>query len=112
MQQAHRLCTDRQFGYVYRRGKRSSYPELSLIYAKSKQKKIGFSINKKVGGAVVRNRTKRRLRAIVRPLLPLMKNGMYVILVRPSIVNLNYQTLSQQVEALFKRVNAIEDKIQ
>jgi ribonuclease P protein component len=30
---------------------------------------VGFVVSKAVGGAVVRNRTKRRLRALVRPLL-------------------------------------------
>ena len=83
LQKEYRLCTNRQFGYVYHRGKKANSPALSLFCAKSKQKKVGFSINKKVGVAVIRNRIKRRLRACVRPLLPTMKNGMYVFLVRP-----------------------------
>lgn len=33
-------------------------------------KRIGFTVSKKVGGAVVRNRMKRRLRALARELLP------------------------------------------
>ena len=32
--------------------------------------RIGFTVTKKIGGAVVRNRMKRRLRAIARELLP------------------------------------------
>lgn len=31
---------------------------------------IGFTVSKKVGGAVVRNRVKRRLRALARTVLP------------------------------------------
>lgn len=31
---------------------------------------VGFTVTKKIGGAVVRNRMKRRLRALARTLLP------------------------------------------
>ncbi len=33
-------------------------------------KRIGYTVTKKIGGAVVRNRMKRRLRALARALLP------------------------------------------
>ena len=33
-------------------------------------KRIGFTVTKKIGGAVVRNRMKRRLRALARELIP------------------------------------------
>ena len=32
--------------------------------------RVGFTVTKKIGGAVVRNRMKRRLRALARELLP------------------------------------------
>jgi ribonuclease P protein component len=35
--------------------------------------RIGYTVTKKIGGAVVRNRLKRRLRALARELLP--ENG-------------------------------------
>jgi ribonuclease P protein component len=40
---------------------------------------VGFVVSKAVGGAVLRNRTKRRLRALVRPLLPRLAPGMRVV---------------------------------
>jgi len=33
-------------------------------------KRVGFTVTKKIGGAVVRNRMKRRLRALAREMLP------------------------------------------
>ena len=36
---------------------------------------VGFVVSKSVGGAVVRNRTKRRLRALIRPLLTELTPG-------------------------------------
>ena len=68
VQRQNRLGPNRQFSYVYRRGKRVSTRDLTLLYVKNRQKRVGFSVSKKVGVAVVRNRTKRRLRECVRPL--------------------------------------------
>ena len=93
MQRQNRLGPNRQFTYVYRRGLRVSCRDLTLLYVRSNQKRIGFSVSKKVGVAVVRNRTKRRLRECIRPLLPQMKNGLYV-----------FVDMQKQVSQLLKRL--------
>ncbi len=41
--------------------------------------RVGFAVGKPVGGAVVRNRTKRRLRALTRPLLSRVLPGTRVV---------------------------------
>lgn len=47
--------------------------------------RVGFTASKKIGNAVMRNRAKRRLRALVREVLsPLAKTGWdYVLVARP-----------------------------
>ena len=97
----------RQFNYVYRRGKKASCKELSLLYVKSSQKRVGFSVSKKVGVAVVRNRTKRRLRECVRPLLPQMRNGLYVFVARPSAAEISFDQLNAQVRRLLRKVDVL-----
>ena len=66
MQRQNRLGPNRQFSYVYRRGKRVSTRDLTLLYVKNRQKRVGFSVSKKVGVAVVRNRTRRRIKEAYR----------------------------------------------
>lgn len=98
---------NRQFNYVYRRGKRASSKDLSLLYVKNSQKRVGFSVSKKVGVAVVRNRTKRRLRECVRPLLPQMRNGLYVFVARPSAAERSFAELRSEVCRLLRKVEAM-----
>lgn len=108
MQRQHRLGPNRQFSYVYRRGKRAASKDLTLLYVRNKQKRVGFSVNKKVGVAVVRNRTKRRLRECVRPLLDTMRGGLYVFVARPSAAERSFSELATQVKHLLTRVEAFK----
>ena len=104
MQRQNRLGPNRQFTYVYRRGLRVSCRDLTLLHVRSNQKRIGFSVSKKVGVAVVRNRTKRRLRECVRPLLPQMRNGLYVFVARPSIAERSFADVQKQVQSLIHKL--------
>ena len=107
MQRQNRLGPNRQFSYVYRRGKRASTKDLTLLFVKNRQKRVGFSVSKKVGVAVVRNRTKRRLRECVRPLLGRMSSGLYVFVARPSAAEQTFAQLNRQVGQLLNRAGAL-----
>ena len=107
MQRQNRLGANRQFNYVYRRGKKVSCRELSLLFVKNNQKRVGFSVSKKVGVAVVRNRTKRRLRECVRPLLPQMRSGLYVFVARPAAAECTYAQLEAKVKQLLRKADTL-----
>jgi ribonuclease P protein component len=57
-----------EFDAVYRAGKRRSSPHFTVFFRANElpQSRFGFSIKKALGGAVVRNRIRRRMREIVR----------------------------------------------
>ncbi|HKV62058.1 MAG TPA: ribonuclease P protein component [Candidatus Acidoferrum sp.] len=57
-----------EFDAVYRAGKRRSSSHFTVFFRANElpQSRFGFSIKKALGGAVVRNRIRRRLREIVR----------------------------------------------
>ncbi len=104
MQQQHRLSRNRQFTYVYRRGAKASSRELTLLYVKNAQQRVGFSVSKKVGCAVVRNLAKRRLRECIRPKLKDLKCGLYVVVAHPSAAERDFAQLNRSLESLLHRL--------
>ena len=63
-----RLVRRAEFDAVYRAGKRRSSSHFTVFFRANAlpQSRFGVSIKKALGGAVVRNRIRRRLREIVR----------------------------------------------
>ena len=72
-----------EFQQVFRAGKSIPGREIVLYGLRTKRKlaRFGFSISKKVGCAVVRNRVRRRLREICRLHLPDLKVGWDLVMV-------------------------------
>lgn len=106
----YRLGSNRNYRYVYRRGK--SYPSknLVLIHLKGRELKIGFSVSGKVGNAVTRNRVRRCLREDVRRLRRRMKCGRYVFIARPSIAQAPHEALTREVEKLLSRAKLLKEE--
>jgi ribonuclease P protein component len=63
-----RLLRRAEYDAVYREGKRRSSGEFTVFLRSNglERSRFGWSIKKAIGGAVVRNRIRRRLREIVR----------------------------------------------
>jgi ribonuclease P protein component len=72
-----RLKSPQQFSQVYRQGKPNfgRYVVISALPIDAQVSRVGFAVSKKVGKAVVRNKIKRRLRAIFTELAPTVVPG-------------------------------------
>ena len=67
--------------------------------------RVGFTVSKKVGNAVERNRVRRRLREIVRlSPLPLLKGHDYVLVGRRAALNQPFARMAQDFEGALHRV--------
>jgi ribonuclease P protein component len=67
---------------------------------------IGFTASRRIGGAVARNRARRRLRAAVRAVLPgAAKPGYdYVLVARPAILTCPFNVVLSDLATAFARV--------
>jgi ribonuclease P protein component len=99
-----------QFLFV-REGLRAGRPTLSIEARRRVPEGpvgVGFTASKRVGGAVARNRAKRRLKEAARRLLPgLAVAGVdYVLVARPAIVDAPWEGLLDDVRNALIRLRA------
>lgn len=107
---AHRLRRRSDFGRVYAKG-RSFAGDLIVVYVlptRGRLARVGFSVSRKLGGAVVRNRVRRRIGEAVRALLPRVPAGLdLVIVARVKAAGADYARIAAAVEQAFIRAKVI-----
>lgn len=103
MKRIYSLKENSAFQYVYRRGKSQANRELVLLFVRQGKLRIGFSVSKKLGGAVARNHVKRLLRESIRPKLPQLKCGYYVFIARSAAMQADFMKIERSVDNLLTR---------
>jgi ribonuclease P protein component len=91
-------------------GRRAATPAFVLLVRDRRdgdeQKRVGFTVSKKVGNAVVRNRMKRRFRELARELIP--SNGYagsdHVMIGRATGIEMDFAELRSHLSRALKRV--------
>ncbi len=68
--------------------------------------RYGFSLSRRIGQAVIRNRVKRRLREILR-LAPLVPGWDIIFIVRPAAASANYTELKGAVVNLLSKAQLL-----
>ena len=108
MDKKYRLRKRRDFSYTYKKGNSLANSCLVLVYRKNRSavSRVGFSISKKYGNAVQRNKIKRRLREIYRKRLEKIRTGYDLIfIVRVGARGASFKKLENQMENLLKRAS-------
>lgn len=116
-QKASRLLKHADFDRVYRQGKRHFSANLTVFWfrqglvesqptaAVPRRPRIGFTVGKALGGAVVRNRIKRRLREAVRMNLAGFSSPVDVVInPKKSALTADIPKLKQELGAAFAAI--------
>ena len=118
-----RLKYRRQFLHVARKGRKYATPGLVLQARKRSQLdpeigkeeiRIGYTVSRKVGKAVIRNRARRRLRAATE--IVLKEHGLggydYVVIGRTQTPNREFGALIEDLDFALKKLGIWKDKPQ
>jgi len=90
------LTRPQDFAALQSDGTLRSHPLLSVRFLRTDldTTRFGLSTGRKLGGAVVRNRVRRRLREALRVMAPSFQPGWDVLIIaRPGIVDVDHETL-------------------
>lgn len=110
---SHRLTRDTEYRDAYRRG-RSVRSRLATCVAApvEEETRLGVVASRRVGGAVERNRAKRRLRHAARTLWQeLPDSGWHIVLIAtPATVTVDYGLLLAELRSLLADLEVISAK--
>ncbi len=111
MQSRYRLTRSQDFDRMRHEGR--GYPHrlmlLSIAPNNLDQNRYGFVVSKRLGNAVVRNRTKRVLREAVRALHPHLRVGYDVVIVaRSASVGKPFDEISRTINELFRQAGVLD----
>ena len=113
MNRSFSLKRHKEFRYTYRAGRSQSGSLFTMVYARSRSEtvRIGFSVSKRIGNAVQRNRAKRRMRACISPMIGRLRGGCNLIVIaKPAVLDAPFSELSDQMETLLKRCGVWADE--
>lgn len=117
MQKEYRLKRRNDFRRVFRFGNSVANRQF-VVYVFPRQDqllpqpRIGISVSKKVGNAVVRNRVKRLVKEITRHWIPYVKTGLDVVIIaRNPAATMDYQQVESSLRHVFTRAKLFQKKL-
>jgi ribonuclease P protein component len=109
MRRARRLTRRSEFENVREQGVRASdrYFNVGAARTDGHTTRFGLAVSRRTGGAVVRNRLKRRIRAAL-DALPFAEGWNVVVSARPAAALATYQEISASLERLGARLGLFQ----
>ena len=112
LNRTYSLKRHKEFRFTYRTGRQVGGGSFVLVTARNRKGKVqvGFSVSKKIGNSVERNRARRRLRACFSPLLPSVKPGYNLIFIaRSPALTAPFLSMQKSMVAALKKAGVYAD---
>ena len=111
MKKRFRLRKKSDFQKVHREGRSWAHPLLVLCVLPNHlgYSRFGFSVSRRLGGAVVRNRARRLIREATRLRQAMIANGWdIVIIARQPMQEANFHQVDRAIEQLLRRAHLLK----
>lgn len=109
MKALHRLKKNEEFSAVFKKGRSIADAKMVIYYRRkdpAEAFRVGYSVGKKLGKAVLRNRIKRVMREVVRLNAAHIPNGIDVVLIaRHGIIDVHFTEVEKSFIKLMKKLS-------
>lgn len=107
MKKENRIKKNHEIASIVNQRKKVASKNFVFYYQTNQENKlrVAFSVSKKYGHAVDRNKAKRISRNLLRKYINIYNNLNLIVVIRPNLKNASYEDLEKEVEFLFGLIN-------
>lgn len=106
MKKEYRVKRNEDFSHIIKHKQSLANRSFIIYYVKNdlNHARIGISVSKKLGKAVVRNKIKRQVRMIVQQTINFNDNYDYIVIVRNKYLDLDFISNLNELKYLYKKI--------
>ena len=106
MKKEYRVKKNEDFSRIIKRKQSMDNRTFIIYYLKNDigHARIGISVSKKLGKAVIRNKIKRQVRMIIKETINLDDNYDYIVIVRNKFLDLDFISNLKEFNYLYKKI--------
>ena len=106
MKKEYRVKKNEEFSRIIKRKQSLANRSFIIYYLKNDldHSRIGISVSKKLGKAVIRNKIKRQVRMMVQETVNLNDNYDYIVIVRNKYLHLDFSSNLNELRYLYKKI--------
>lgn len=99
MKKSYRVKSDKDFQAIFSQGQNVANRKFVVYRLAKKQDhyRVGLSVGKKIGNAVMRNAIKRKLRHVLMELAPNLRHDDFVVIARKGVEELDYHEIKRNL---------------
>ena len=110
MKKEYRVRKNEEFQSIIRKKRSVANGQFVIYYSQNDSHlRVGVSVSKKLGNAVVRNKVKRQVRMMVSQTFEKNQNKDYIIIVRNKFLLSKYEDNKKSLEYLYNKINKRKD---
>ncbi|HEL1584789.1 TPA: ribonuclease P protein component [Streptococcus suis] len=113
MKKSYRVKREQDFNAIFTKGENVANRRFVIYHMHKKQNhfRVGLSVSKKLGNAVVRNKIKRRIRHVLIELRSQLVTDDFVVIARKGVEDLTYQELKQNLLHVLKLAKIFQEGV-